>query len=431
MLFRAWRRQLVATAAALGISVSIAWAQETESRLHDAIRASADYLVRSNQPDGQFRYRVNLDPEVVVQERYNLLRHAGAMYSMAQYYEWRQDKHVLGAIKRAGQFLRTCCIAPLPDNDELLAVWSRPEITRSGKPLQAKLGGTGLGLVALVGLERVSPGSIPLEHLRRLAKFVIYMQKPDGSFYSKYVPSKGGRNDEWTSHFYPGEAALGLLMLYELDSSPAWLEAATQALGYLAYSRGSKRRVKVDHWALIATAQLFSVRDEEPLPKEQLLRYAIKICQRIATEQLVSPSHGVLRGSFSSYGKTTPAATRLEGLLAALNVLPPEERKLHEQLLVSARLGIDFLLRAQVSSGEHAGGMPRAIRRLPNSAPRSKFNTRATEIRIDYVQHAMSAMIEYARVKSARDADRVARAGGESQPSPEVETRNTPPNVRE
>ena len=97
----------------------------------------------------------------------------------------------------------------------MLAVWSEPEVNRSGKPLQAKLGGTGLGLVALLSLENIQPGFTPLADLQALGRFTVYMQKEDGSFYSKYIPSAGGRWDEWQSLFYPGEAALGLLMLYQ------------------------------------------------------------------------------------------------------------------------------------------------------------------------------------------------------------------------
>ena len=56
------------------------------------------------------------------------------------------------------------------------------------------------------------------------------MQKEDGTFYSKYIPAEGGRSVRWTSLYYPGEAALGLLMLYEKDPSAAWIQAAANAI---------------------------------------------------------------------------------------------------------------------------------------------------------------------------------------------------------
>ncbi len=92
------------------------------------------------------------------------------------------------------------------------------------------------------------------------------MQKNDGSFYSKYIPEKGGRDDSWTSLYYPGEAALGLLMLYEKDPSPEWLQGAADAMSYLSRIRYNKIIVEADHWALIATAKLLKQYDHSRQP---------------------------------------------------------------------------------------------------------------------------------------------------------------------
>ena len=100
-------------------------------------------------------------------------------------------------------------------------------------------------------------------------------------------------------------------------------------------------------------------------------------------------------GAFTEDGRTTPAATRLEGLLAALTFLPPDDA-LGLRIESAVHRGIAFLLRAQVKRGEFAGAIPRAIDQLPSTDPSAvKFNRRASEVRIDYVQHALSAMTQY------------------------------------
>lgn len=48
---------------------------------------------------------------------------------------------------------------------------------------------------------------------RDCATFIVSMQRHDGSLFSKRVPPVGGKE----SLYYPGEAALGLIDLYELD----------------------------------------------------------------------------------------------------------------------------------------------------------------------------------------------------------------------
>ena len=199
-----------------------------------AIELSADYLARQCMANGKFVYRINLDPEVKLKKKYNVLRHAGTMYALAMFYEQTPNQQTRDVLLRSGRYLKERCISPLSDNSDMSAVWSKPEISGGKKPLQAKLGGTGLGLVALLCLEKVEPETTPLEELRRLGRFVIHMQKDDGSFYSKYIPSEGGRQDSWTSLYYPGEAALGLLMLYEQDPSrplAAGVDQCTELFG--------------------------------------------------------------------------------------------------------------------------------------------------------------------------------------------------------
>lgn len=279
----------------------------------------------------------------------------------------------------------------------MLAVWSEPEVNRSGKARQAKLGGTGLGLVALLSLERIQPGFTPLSDLQALEQFIVYMQKEDGSFYSKYIPSMGGRWDEWQSLFYPGEAALGLLMLYEKDPSDVWLASAAKALTYIARSREYSTDVPVDHWALLVTEKMLSHKsnDELPVSKALLINHAIQICETILLGQIKSTERPEYEGGFSDEGNTIPTAISLEGLQVALSFLPASH-EMRKRIDSAVPRGISFLLRAQVKEGEFTGALPRAVGKLDQVTPGAdEFNRRATEVRIDYVQHALSAMIQY------------------------------------
>ena len=84
--------------------------------------------------------------------------------------------------------------------------------------------------------------------------------------------------------------------------------------------------------------------------------------------------------------------------------LPAEEVRLRRHISQAAGDGVAFLLRAQVREGKHQGGITRAVRR---AAPTDKifpgsFDERATEIRIDYVQHTLSAFIQFDRLNSHR-----------------------------
>jgi len=375
-------------------------------QLTASIHKAADYLINRCNHKGKFLYRINLNPDADLTRKYNFLRHAGAIYALSQYEKTYPIKITLETINRAAYFLKKASIAPIPEKfapvptrNDLLAVWSVPAITGSGKPIQAKLGGTGLGLVALAGIERIAPGTTSLDYLRQLGNFIVFMQKKDGSFYSKFYPHHGGKNDQWTSLYYPGEAALGLLMLYQIDPDPQWLQAAANTIAYLARLREGKSRVEADHWALLATAKLLPLyeRCRQPLPRDAIVGHAVQICESILATAAHYPESSVAHGCLTDDGRTTPTAIRLEGLLAVLDILPDEKISIKKQIVITARESIRFLIKSQIQSGEYAGAIPRALRPLPESHPRftKTFNRRATEVRIDYVQHALSAMLQY------------------------------------
>lgn len=206
-----------------------------------------------------------------------------------------------------------------------------------------------------------------------------------------------GRSDRWQSLYYPGEAALGLLMLYEHDGSPIWLESATRALTYLARSREHVSDPPADHWALLATEKLLSFENKAalPVPRRLLINHAIQICKSILQSQIENHQRPEYDDGFADDGRTTPTATRLEGLQATLSFLP-SDHDVRKGIESAVSRGISFLLRAQIREGDFAGAIPRAIGRIDRDIPGADtFNRRATEVRIDYVQHALSAMLQY------------------------------------
>lgn len=323
------------------------------------------------------------------------MRHAGTLYALAIYdRSWRTDPAQRAALHRAGRFLWDCCLAPPPHRPDLLAVWSPPELEGPNKPLQAKLGGTGLGLAALLELEKVEPGFTPLEDLRRLGWFILYLQKSNGDFYAKYIPSRGGRRDDWVSLYYPGEAALGLALLYERDPDPAWLRGAAAAIAYLARQRTGRSDIPADHWALLATARLWPLLHgpaDLPLSRMLALQHARQIVLAMLQEQDRVTGDPRLDGAFTPDGRTTPTATRLEALLAALTFLPQQDDGLRARVEVATHRGMGFLLRAQRQSGPLIGGWPR----VASGGNEEKASPGDGAVRIDYVQHALGALLQY------------------------------------
>jgi len=359
------------------------------------IDAAANYLSRNIDEEGMFIYRQPQDSARQYDDAYNVLRHVGAMYALSQYLETKGNPPAKEALRKSAQWLIQNCLTPLNGYEGVKAIWSDPEITHNVDELTAKLGGAGLGLVALVSAENLQPGIVDYEDLRSLGRFIKLMQREDGSFFSKYVPGRGGSQPE-SSLYYPGEAALGLIMLYELTGEVEWLEIAESSLAYLAASRAGKTPIPPDHWALIATERILGYHERIKKPRTtsaDLIIHAQQICESILVEQQLAPEHLELAGAFTADGRTAPTAARLEGLQAAVEFLPEDQTALRHQIERSVDLGIAFLVKAQIAEGELKGGFPQAIR-LDGNDDSSLFGS-ASEVRIDYVQHSLSAMIAY------------------------------------
>ncbi len=401
---------LVAAALLLGVISLLQphWAGSPEkAELQWGIELASDYLVDACGPDGRFRYLARLDNRPVNPRAYNMLRHCGTIYSMGMAFQRKPAAKTEEAMLRAVSFIKRESLAPLLPDSNLLAIWSSPEL--GGYRRQVKLGGLGLGLVALCAMERARPGTTHLDTLRAVGQAIEHLQKADGGFYSKFYPGQRGRDDSWTSLYYPGEACLGLVMLYELDGNPRWLIAAGRTLGYLAESRKGQLHVPADHWALLASkrylrhaagagSQLLA-----QLPPPSLVRgHAVEVVRAILRERWPFHTDPDLAGAAYIVGTTTPTATRLEGMIAALDVVPQERRRLRKTMFKAIDMGTAFLLRAQVREGEMAGAFPRAIKPMPwwYLYNRDEFNSRVHEVRIDYVQHALSAMIQYEEMQA-------------------------------
>lgn len=366
--------------------------------LSAAIELSADYLVRACGQDGRFVYLAHADSSVASSEAYNIVRHAGAIYALGMHYQRCPTEPLRDAMLRATRYLKETALAPVPGWHGLLAVWNSPQPGEIQGTLRATLGAAGLGLVALVSTEKAVPGTTSMEDLRRVGRFLAFLQKEDGGFYHSYVPSRGGRSDDRQCLYYPGEAALGLLMLYRLDRDPLWLETAAKAMGYLARTRENDREVPPDHWALLATAELMphAGRCASITTQRQLLRHAVQVCQGILDGHDRTLAYGGDPQCLTGDNRTCPTATRLEGMIAVYPLFSDEPQVFRDQLATAIAGGIAFLIRSQFADGPLAGGIPAVSEPVPDSHPNHSeaYNAGAGEVRIDFVQHAASAMIQ-------------------------------------
>ena len=268
----------------------------------------------------------------------------------------------------------------------------------------AKLGGAGLGLVALCAAHSLDPDLVSLDDLRGLARFVLWAQRPDGSFRAKFFLER----DAWSSFvslYYPGEAILGLVRLYALDPDPAWLTAAARAAAFLARSRRdlSPSKLPHDHWLLIAGGELlprWGELQQAPAPRAEVRLHLDRLASLFLAVQAEIAAAGRYPGSFHASGAVCPSATRVEGLVgyASLSGVASAEAPSRAKLLAGIQLGARFLERAQLLEDPRlCGAFPRGLVETSDEPLRQRG-----EVRVDFTQHSLSALLGAARL-SARD----------------------------
>jgi len=357
-------------------------AREARSIEADAARGG-DYLVRHfHKEAGNFDYLY--DPVAnKVKNSYNLLRHAGTTYALLSLYERVQKEEYRAVAEQALKFLyiqQAPC--PLPHKD-LLCVYEDGS---------AKLGGNALAVLAFTEHVRVTGDTMYLKKAQTYAAWIVATQNESGEF-TQHEQTESGTTTDLVSEYYPGEAIFALMRLYALDHDARWLEAARKGALWLITVRDAEKTIETivhDHWLLYGLRELYAIE-----PDVRYLDEARRITDSIAALQHVRTDDVRWMGGFYTPPRSTPSATRVEGLVAAQGLfVQAGDRVYAAKSLEVIKRAVPFLLRTQVT-------VERAAREGLNAeGARGGFTDSLDEhlIRIDYVQHNISALLGYAEI---------------------------------
>ena len=354
----------------------------TESSLLENATAASQYLIRSMNGNGRFVYSY-LPKSDREKEDYNILRHAGTTFSLLQLYKTTGEVAYLDAARKAIQYLMTF-VRPCSLDQLTLSC-----VVEGG---HVKLGGNALALVALTKYVDLTNEQRYLPTLRNLGEWIVRSQGKDGRFNIHKQSQPEGATNDFVSSYYPGEAILALTRLYAIDPDPRWLDAAQRAAQYLIAVRDGNKSIdqlEHDHWLLYGLNALYRQR-----PNPMYLDHTLKIVQAIQRAQHRSVYYADWLGGYYRPPRTTPTATRSEGLWAAYQLLSKNGYEKESKAVFEAlSLGVRFVLKNQFQP-ESALYLKDPQRVLGG------FRQHLTnfEIRIDYVQHALSAMLGFYQI---------------------------------
>ncbi len=344
---------------------------------------AADYLQSSVSEDGRIRYLYDPTHDRTL-PGYNLLRHGGTTYSILQAYQRTGFEPYLKAAEGAiGFLLRNT------KTDTREGPYGGGDVRYVVESKYIKLGGAGLGLVMLAEYQLATGKETYVQEAGELARFLVSQQKEDGEFiyFAPLIP--GEKPKDQASAYYPGEAILGLAKQYALDGNPLWLETAERGAQWLINVRdGGKppQRLANDHWLMIAMSYLYANTENE-----LYLSHSLSLAQAVKFQADKRPSHvrnhRDYAGGYYEPPRSTPAATRGEGLVAVLDTCKHAERDcawVRDLLLRTVK----HELQCQYTP-DHAWWLANPSRAL------GAFNGGIidTQIRNDYTQHNLSSVL--------------------------------------
>lgn len=358
----------------------------------EGVRAAAQYLANAQYADGHFRYLV-LASTNEEQGEYNMARHTGAMFFLAQTLPLGISSDVTSrAYSYMRSTLRSCgvhrCVVMPGEN-------------------YATLGASAIGVIALAEMvSHQSGGAEAREDLQHLTDFLRSAQREDGSFKHIYEFQSNAWMD-LNMPYYSGEATLALARAAEALQRPSLKSEAAKSLAHLTHRGwsffGNKYWAGEEHWTCQALDALWDTAEAE---------HALEFClswNRAQRAQQYGPNETPY-DSEGAYGlgpwlvpRTTPAASRSEAAgatLAAWNKRiaaklsaadAGEQRALREQLKAS----VNYLLRMQLP-GRFAPYLV-SVEAMRGGWAGSESDDR---VQIDFVQHAGSALLRWMEIEA-------------------------------
>ncbi len=355
--------------------------------MENAAQASVAWIERSLQPDGRYIYEYNADTNSFSAD-YNEVRHAGVTMSLYQYAAETGD---LGPIPYADRALQRMIDISFEHDD-----WTAIRNPADGG---VQLGSSSLMLAGLV-LRRQATGDGKYDDLmRRVARFIVVMQRDDGAFLNTWNPATQAPNGYDTSKYATGEAFYGLALLHNTFPDEGWDRPARAVAEYLALYRDDAEGFEfppwADQWAAYGLSEMRNwgiSADEAAYARSLAERFGFLV--RVESERsdnwLLEQIHG---------DKTRAAGhgTWVEGLTSIYRLAEVDDRlaDIRKDLGKRVQCGAAMLVDRQVSAAD-------AERYSDPSAAEGAWITHGVT-RMDDQQHALSGLIRSAAIVRKED----------------------------
>jgi hypothetical protein len=391
----------------------------SRDRLNNCVVASSDWVLDNMKPNGQFLYYYDgitgseIDfqhPRMTDPPYYNILRHSGGTITLLRAFELTGNRKYIDGARASINFL----LSVFREHEYQNHFACYPFFNK-----KSKLGGAGIGLVALLHYFRLSGDTRYRKYIDGLVRHILSRISETGEMIGYFIHPEfnNGRElhdpDEQTkkdlfSFYYPGEALLGLaLYLHHIpDIDPQFRELilarSKNAMDFLIYVRPKKYHylfepLPADGWLMQAVEEWVKI---EGFREQAYIDFVFNDAQAMIDhmyQESDSPYFDYVGSFYYHYGEHAyPDGARCEGLTAAYYLarfLGNEKRAEHYlKYLRKAARNLLYTYNTPQSCYAHCD---------PTKSSNSfRFKLTRQWMRVDSVQHAACF---FARLYQAMD----------------------------
>lgn len=337
------------------------------------IKTATNYLLNQVKDNGKYEYGKfpHFDKKIGF---YNVLRHASSTYSLLEGLEYLEDESGIEKAKETLDYLLENNLYVDPAEKDAAYIFDDTKQIN-----EIKLGQNGVALIALVQYMNMTSSKEYLETARKLARGTMRMIGEEGDTVHVLNYPELTVKEEKRVIYYDGEAAFGLMRLYQLDENPEWLEYVEILFNHFIENDYWKYS---DHWLSYCTYELTKVK-----PEEKYFIFGLK---------------NVSKRLKFIYQRETTFPTFLEMLMAGYRMVDlMKEKGMHE--LVAEYLDEEMFnktigKRAEYQRTGYFYPEVAMYFKNPESILGSFFiKHHGYRVRIDDVQHYISGYIQYMR----------------------------------
>ena len=333
----------------------------------DPLQRGALYLTNAQTRDGLFRYEFNFLSSGY-SRTVNVERQAGAGFGLAEYFLYSKDESTRDAV-----------LASIEAYSAMSAPWQNGKlVTTDGDLNEARAGATALALLTELLYQEAS-GDQRGKEIRKswvLGLLALYRQ-------GRGFAERPGANTESSS--YNGEGWLALAYYDFLFPDDVFVSSVLDRLDeYLMRTSDERPNTRIFHWGVMAAAKRYEATGDKKFA-EFVARQATAFLDKLRSR---------VRRHINS-------CASVEGLMAAAALLESAgiEKRLRSRVVKRAAEEMEKNIGFQIVPGQDQVML--GDERYLYSEEISKFagaflnGLYRPQVRIDYTQHCLSAMIKY------------------------------------